>query len=163
MSANDLALGAAMAAMVAGAAGTVFVADVPRLVISLGVFLLGVAAAFLVMGSPLLAVSQVFVYVGGVLVLVLFALMLSRRGGGERPRVESRHDVGAAVIALGVFLLLTVVLWPSAIDPEPAVVAPEAIGAALLGESLVAFELVGVLLLAALLAVLVIVKGGADR
>ncbi|MBF4510008.1 MAG: NADH-quinone oxidoreductase subunit J [Aeromicrobium sp.] len=163
MSANDLALGAAMAAMVAGAAGTVFVADVPRLVISLGVFLLGVAAAFLVMGSPLLAVSQVFVYVGGVLVLVLFALMLSRRGGGERPRVESRHDIGAAVIALGVFLLLTVVLWPSAIDPEPVVVAPEAIGAALLGESLVAFELVGVLLLAALLAVLVIVKGGADR
>ncbi|MDO8879911.1 MAG: NADH-quinone oxidoreductase subunit J [Coriobacteriia bacterium] len=162
MSANDLALAAAVTVMVAGAAGTVLTSDVPRLVISLGTFLLGVAAAFLVMGSPLLAVSQVFVYVGGVLVLVLFALMMVRRSGNEKPKVATRHDIGGAVIALGVFVLIASVMAPVAADPTPVVTAPNDIGAALLGPSLVAFELVGVLLLAALLAVLVIVKGGED-
>jgi NADH-quinone oxidoreductase subunit J len=160
MSANDIALAGALAVMIGGAAGTVFVTDVTRLVISFGVFLLGVAAAFLVMGSPLVAVSQVFVYVGGVLVLVLFALMVVKRGGDERPKVSTRHDFGAAVIAVGVFLLLATVVAPAAADPQPVVIAPAAIGEVLLGPALVAFELVGVLLLAALLAVLVIVKGG---
>ena len=163
MSVNEMALAAACAAMVAGAAGSAFTRDVTRLVISLGVFLLGVAAAFLVMGSPLAAVSQVFVYVGGVLVLVLFALMVVRRSDGEKPTVSTRHDIGAAVIALGVFVLLVAVMAPVATDPLPVVVDPGAVGAALLGQGLVAFELAGVLLLAALLAVLVIVKAGDDR
>lgn len=163
MSANEIALGAAMLAMVSGAAGTALATDVTRVVISLGVFLLGVAAAFLVLGTPLVAVSQVFVYVGGVLVIVLFALMVVRRGGDERPAVTSRHDFGAAVIAIGVFVLLSAVLVPAVTDPEPVVVAPAAVGEVLLGSGLLAFELVGVLLLAALLAVLVVVKGGEDR
>jgi len=163
MSANDIVLVAALAAMVGGAAGTALARDVIRMVISLGVFLLGVAAAFLVLGSPLVAVSQVFVYVGGVLVLILFALMLVRRGGDERPVVASRHDLGAALICFGVFVLFSVVLVPAVDATVPVVVAPGDVGAVLLGPGLVAFELVGVLLLAALLAVLVIVKGGGEQ
>jgi len=163
VSLTDIGLGVAIFAMVAGALGATLTRDVMRLVISLGVFLLGVAGAFLVLGSPLLAVSQVFLYVGGVLVLVLFALMVVRRGSGERPEMEGRHDIGAAVIALGVFALLVVVLSPVVKDPEPVSVAPDAVAEILLGSGVVSFELAGALLLAALLAVLVIVKGGAER
>ena len=163
MSGYQLALAAAAAIMVAGAAGTAFSRDVTRLVLSLGAFLLGVAFAFLVLGDPLLAIAQVFVYVGGVLVLVLFALMVVRRGDGERPRVESRKDVGAAVIAAGVFVLLAGTVAPALSDPASTTVHPDEVGEILLGSGLVAFELAGVLLLAALLAVLVVVKGGGER
>ncbi|MBN2248341.1 MAG: NADH-quinone oxidoreductase subunit J [Coriobacteriia bacterium] len=163
MSLTDIGLGVAIFAMVGGALGATLTRDVMRLVISLGVFLLGVAGAFLVLGSPLLAVSQVFLYVGGVLVLVLFALMVVRRASGGRPEMEGRHDIGAAVISLGVFALLVVVLSPVVKDPAPVSVAPDAVAEVLLGSGVVSFELAGALLLAALLAVLVIVKGGAER
>lgn len=163
MSGPELVLALCVGAMLAGAAGTAFVRDVVRLVLCLGLFLLGVALVFLAAGSPLLAVSQVFVYVGGVLVLVLFALMVARREDSERPKLTSRHDIGAAATAVGVFVLLT--LAPSASQPLGSwdVVAPASVADSLLGSGLPAFELAGAVLLAALLGVLVIVKAGSDQ
>ncbi len=110
MSGSEMALAGCVLLMLAGAAGTAFAKDLTRLVLSLGVFLVAVALIFVVLGSPLLAVSQVFVYVGGVLVLLLFALMIVRRTGEGRPRVESRHDIAAAATAVGVFLVLLLAL-----------------------------------------------------
>lgn len=163
MTATEIALAASVALMLLGAIGATFVKDVTRLVLSLGLFLLGVAAAFLSLASALLAVSQIFVYVGGVLVLVLFALMMVRRGGTEAPRVESRHDIAAAATALGVFLILMLVPGPiEGVTLGEVAVDPGAVADALLGPDLVAFELTGVLLLVALLAVIVIVKGAKD-
>ncbi len=164
MSAHDLAVASAAALVLAGAAGTALARSATRLVLSLGAFLLGVALCFLALGSPLLAAAQVFVYIGGVLVLVLFALMVVGRGDGESPRVESRHDPGAALVALGLFVVLAIVTpkRPSGIAP-PEMVSPLAVADVLLGSGIVAFELAGVLLLAALLAVLVIVKSGGER
>lgn len=163
MTGYQIALAVCMAVMVAGALGTAFSRDVTRLVLSLGTFLLGVAFAFLLFGNPLLAAAQVFLYVGGVLVLVLFALMVVRRGDGDRPRVESHRDPAAALAAAGVFLLLAVVLVPSLQDPASVPVHPTAVAEFLLGPGMIVFELVGVVLLAAFLAVLVIVKGGEER
>lgn len=163
MSGSDMALAGCVVLMLAGAAGTAFTKDLTRLVLSLGLFLVAVALTFVVLGSPLLAVSQVFVYVGGVLVLLLFALMIVRRTGEGRPRVESRHDIAAAATAVGVFLVLLLAQGPIGDGGSAAgQVSPTAVGDALLGPDLVAFELVGLLLLAALLAVLVIVKGAKD-
>jgi NADH:ubiquinone oxidoreductase subunit 6 (subunit J) len=62
-----------------------------------------------------------------------------------------------------VFLLLVLIVAPAIPDPDATRVAPAQVGEVLLGPGLVAFELAGVLLLAALLAVLVIVKGGGER
>jgi NADH-quinone oxidoreductase subunit J len=153
-----------MAVMLAGAATATFARSVIRVVIGLGVFLVGVALAFLTLGTPLVAISQVFLYVGGVLVLVLFTLMVVHRRDGERPTLLTVHDAGAAIIALGVFILLVVILGPVGDAPAAATVEPAGIGATLLTSSgLVAFELAGALLLAALLAVIAVVKGGAER
>ena len=163
MTGTELALAGCVSLMLAGATGTALATDLTRLVLSLGLFLVAVALIFVVLGSPLLAVSQVFVYVGGVLVLLLFALMIVRRAREGRPRVESRHDIAAAATAIGVFLVL--LLAQSPVDsalPAEVQVSPSEVGDALLGADLVAFELIGMLLLAALLAVLVIVKGAKD-
>lgn len=158
MTGSEALLLVCVAAMVAGAVGTAFVRDVVRMVLSLGLFLVGVALVFLALASPLLAVSQVFVYVGGVLVLVLFALMVARREGGERPRLATRHDVGAAATAVGVFVLLTIAPPASVPVGSWESVEPDAVAESLLGSGLAAFELAGAVLLAALLGVLVIVK-----
>ncbi|MDO8847942.1 MAG: NADH-quinone oxidoreductase subunit J [Coriobacteriia bacterium] len=163
MSGSDIALASTMVAMIACAAGVVFAREAVRLFVSLGGFLLAVAAAFLVLGHPLVAVAQVFLYVGGVLVLLLFALMVVRRGTDERLAVRSRKDPGAALISFGVFLLLALGVAPVLGTSDRLMVEPADVGAYLLGPGLVVFELAGVLLLASLLAILVIVKAGEDR
>lgn len=155
----EAALAICVGIMLVSAVGTALTRDVVRLVLWLGLFLVSVALAFLALGHPLLSAAQVFVYVGGVLVLVLVALMTVRRGAGDRPVLSTKHDVAAAAIAVSVFVILALV-GPS---PEPthaeALSAPARTAQSLLGSGLVAFELAGVVLLAALLAVLVVVKG----
>jgi len=92
MSAQTAGLGVAIALVALGAVGAVLLREVMRVLISLGVFLFGVAAVYAYLGYPFLAVAQVFVYVGGVLVLMVFAVMTARRDRSERPAFVSRHD-----------------------------------------------------------------------
>jgi NADH-quinone oxidoreductase subunit J len=150
--------------MAGGAAVVALTKDLMRMVIGLGAFLIGVAGMFLFYGQAFLATAQIFVYVGGVLVLVVFAVMVVHRSTGGRPVLESRHDVGAAAIAFGVAGMVIMSLrdsvggWLPASAPGGAMIAEE-----LLGGHLVVFELLGTLLLAALVAVLVIVGAGERR
>ena len=135
--------------------------DMLRMVMGLAAFLIGVAGMFLYFSMGLLAVVQVFVYVGGVLVLLLFAIMLLQRGESGRPLVESRHDIGSLFVAVGMFALIMLVFsraWPdmSVTGPGPGL---DAVATALLGPMLPQFEAAGVLLLAALVAVLAVVGG----
>jgi NADH:ubiquinone oxidoreductase subunit 6 (subunit J) len=142
-----------------GAAFVVLSRDALRLVVGLGTFLLAGAGFYAYYGMGFLAVAQVFVYVGGVLVLLLFALMLLGRDASGKLLAPVRLDAGAAVLALALFGLLSYSLGgvrPQAVHG----VAPAGVGAFLLGPMLPAFELLGALLLAALVAVLVIVGGG---
>ncbi|GAB4285628.1 MAG: hypothetical protein Kow0067_08720 [Coriobacteriia bacterium] len=161
MTPETAALIAGSLLMALGALGVLLVKEAMRLVIALGGFLLGVALLFGYFAAPFLAVAQVFVYVGGVLVLFLFALMVLRRGSGDVTMLATRHDAGAAVTAAAVFGLLVVALVPESGELWP--VPPDvggSVAADLLGPRIVPFELAGLLLLVALVAVLVIVNGG---
>lgn len=145
---------------VAGAAAVVFSRDALRLVLGLGVFLLSIAGFYLLFGFALLAVAQVFVYVGGVLVLVLFSLLLLSRTAGGRLLAGSRADPTAAIVSAGLFLLLVTGLRGVApLSLASAGTGISGLGDALLGGMLPAFELLGVLLLTALVAVMLIVGG----
>ena len=70
-----------------------FSRDMLRMGLGLGAFLIAVAGMYLYFSMPFLAVAQVFVYVGGVLVLILFAIMLlhTRETGAADPRIQARH------------------------------------------------------------------------
>ncbi len=142
----------------AGAAAVVFSRDALRLVVGLGAFLLAVAGLYLYYGMGFLAAAQVFVYVGGVLVLVLFALLLLSRDGRGRLLAPGGFDLAAAAVAAGMAAVLALTLRD--FRPPGAQAAQADLGATLLGPMLPAFELLGVLLLAALVATLVIVGGG---
>ncbi len=146
-----------------GALGVVITRDVMRLILGLGILLLSVAGLFAVAGASFLAVAEVFVYVGGVLVLFLFAIMLVHRSEGAKLVLESRHDLLSVVVAAGTFFMVVSTLGPVASELDPAVMGSgvEVLSDALLGSMLFHFEVAGVLLLAALVAVVTIL--GSER
>jgi len=146
---------------VLSAVGVVFLRDVTRMVLCLGLFLLSVAGWFLYFAQPFLAVAQVFVYVGGVLVLVLFAIMLLHRGEDGSTALESRHSIDSAMVALGLFFIVAMTFTDvaSTLAASPVPMPAEAIGEKLLGGMLPHFEALAVLLLAALTSIMAISGG----
>lgn len=148
--------------VVAGALLVLASRELMRMLLALGVFLVGMAGLYALHGFALLAVAQVFVYVGGVLVLFLFAIMAIGRDAEARA-LEMPFDIGAASVALGVGVLLFVALKGAPPAAPTATATVEKTADALLGASLPYFEAVGVLLLAALVAALAIVQGGERR
>ena len=75
------------------------------------------AGCYVVLGAELVALVQVLVYVGAVVVLVLFALMLTRAPIGPQPRARSRGrsaSLGAPSWPLALPALLAVSLLPAA-------------------------------------------------
>lgn len=64
---------------VGASVGVVLVRDVWHSALLLGVALLSVAVHYVMLRAEFLAVMQVLVYVGGVLILITFAIMLIRR------------------------------------------------------------------------------------
>lgn len=140
-----------------GAAAVVLTKDVTRLALGLGAFLLAVAGFFALFGFGFLALAQLFVYVGGVLVLVLFAIMLLHRSVPGMPSLESRHDSLALITCVGLFGFIVLGLK----DAVPGLAVSTGggaseLGAQLLGPMLPQFELAGGLLLAALVVVIAV-------
>ncbi len=148
----------------AGAGFVVGSRDIMRVIIGLGAMLLAVAGLFAVVGLGFLAVAEIFLYVGGVLVLFLFAIMLVHRPAEGRPALESRPTVFAVLAAALVFAILVFALGASVtnLTSHTVVTGVETTADALLGEFLPQFEIAGVLLLAALAAVVALMTGG-DR
>jgi NADH-quinone oxidoreductase subunit J len=130
----------------------------------------GTAALFLLLGAELVALAQVMVYIGGVMVFVLYAVFLTTDLGGRMAPPRSWHAILAWIAAAAVFALVAGQIWVNAADPmlDPGVpvqtfASLRAIGSRLLDPGgngfLVPFELVSVLLLAALVGALAVVKG----
>lgn len=153
-----LALGALV-----GAGAVALTRDVMRMALGLGVMLLALAGFFAYYGFGFLALAEVFVYVGGVLILVLFAIMLVHRTTAGRPELESRNRVASIVTAAGLSALLAFMLRPasSLLEGTGSAGGPDALSRLLLGPMLLVFEAAGALLLIALVAVVVV--GGGER
>ncbi len=131
------------------------------LVVALG----SLAGVYLALGAEVVALVQLLVYVGAVVVLVLFALMLTRAPIGVRPDLDARprRRLVAALAGVGVAGLiggtLALAVGDSGVTPELARGQARPLGAAIFGGWLLPFELLSVLLLAALVAALAVSKG----
>ncbi len=137
-----------------------------RTVFASGLFLilsfLGVAGIYVLLEAPFLAATQVLVYVGAVAVLILFAIMLTRRvmSGSTQDNRMNNQWIAAAGVALLLFVLLvstTFQQWNLSSDIPP-LDSVGALGAAFLGPYILPFEIVSVLLLAALIGAIVIAR-----
>lgn len=133
--------------------------------------LLCLAALYCLLQAPLLGVLQVMVYAGAVMVLFLFAVMILDIGEQERSPIVFfvGQAAGAVLLALLLFALLAFGLSRDGLDaalaPLGASQAPGVdvdniarVARALFGAGALTFEAVGVLLLTAVVAVMVMAK-----
>ena len=77
-----------------------------RAALSLGVVLLGVAGLFILLEAEFLALVQILVYVGAILTLVVFAIMLTAKLQAAPLAPASRQPLPAAAVSLGLFACL---------------------------------------------------------
>lgn len=120
----------------------------------------GVAGFYVLLSSDFLAAVQLIVYVGGILVLIIFAVFLTARLGDVHLSNQSLNIFWGALISLGVLgLVIKVIMtWPWVVietshDPMTA-----RIGNALLSKYLLPFEVVSVVLVITLIGAVVIAR-----
>lgn len=137
--------------------------DVARATVALVVALAGMAPLFLLLAAEFVAVVQVLVYVGAVVVLFLFAVMLTARRGGAAESVDHRRrwpGLVAASVLLVVLLRTARDAFGDAEIGDPAIGRTAAVGDVMLRQHVLAFETASVLLLAALVGAIVLARKG---
>ena len=147
---------------VLGAAGCAFSTNIIYSAWSLLFAFMGVAGLYVFLGADFPAVAQVLIYVGGILVLILFAIMLTKQIG-EDPKLTNAHlalPVGAALAVATVGTLsYMAVMAPWKIEPLQSYQPSSAgLGVAFLTEYLLPFEVASVVLLAALIGSVIIAR-----
>ncbi len=128
------------------------------LVVALG----SLAGVYLTLGAQVVALVQLLVYVGAVVVLVIFALMLTRAPLGvhrdlDAPVGQRLAAAGAGIAVAGlVGGTLYAAVQDTTVRPDLANGSARLLGGAIFGGWLLPFELLSVLLLAALIAALAV-------
>jgi NAD(P)H-quinone oxidoreductase subunit 6 len=159
---TDLIFYAFAVMTIGGAAGCAFSRNIIYSAWSLLFAFMGVAGLYVFLGADFPAVAQVLIYVGGILVLILFAIMLTKQIG-EDPKLTNAHlalPVGAAlaVVTVGTLSYMAV-MAPWKLTPKPSYEpVSAALGVAFLTDYLLPFEVASVVLLAALVGAVIIAR-----
>ncbi len=147
-----------MAVVLVGASlGVVLTPNLFHAVLYLAAALVATGGVFLLLEAAFLFGVQLLLYAGGVVTIVVFAIMLTERLVGETIVQSSRHLFNGAVLSVAVFVgVAGFLVGGDAAPPRPpwSGDATVAIGRALVGPFAVPFELLGVLLVVALLGAL---------
>jgi len=160
MSAEALGLGGIAVVVLGASLGVVLARNLFHSVLWLALALVGTAGLFLLLHAEFLAAVQVLLYAGGVVTIVVFAIMLTERLVGSSLVQTNRGIVAGAVAAAAVFVGLAGTILratPSPLPPSPALTTA-ALGRAVLTEWVLTFEVLGLLLLAALLGALYLAR-----
>lgn len=75
--------------------------------------LFGVAALFVMLAAPFLAAIQVLVYIGAIAILIIFAIMLTRRLMGIREAMNNQWPLGLAASALAFAVIAATLILAS--------------------------------------------------
>lgn len=121
--------------------------------------LMGVAAVYILLAADFVAMVQVLLYVGGIVVLTIFAVMLTQGIGdvAVSNRAVGRVTAFVLMVGAGAVMLYATLKTPWHLAPVPTVSATTyGVGNAFLGEYVLPFEIASVVLLAALIGAVVI-------
>ncbi len=134
------------------------------LVVTLG----ALAGCYLLLAAEFVAWVQVLIYIGAVVVLLLFALMLTRAPIGLVPDLDSANRVVAALSGLATTGLLIVTFAAGFGDARldirgSDIASTRAVGSTIFGSWVLAFEIVSVILLAALIGAIVLSRRRASE
>jgi NADH-quinone oxidoreductase subunit J len=153
---------AAMAGL--SAVGLVVSRNIVRSAVCLLFTLTGVAGLYFLLGAEFLAAVQLVVYAGGTLILIIFGVMLTSKSPFSRFEPKLVEVVLATVLASVLLIALVLAIRSYGFNtlPEP----PEGdrypivqLGQALLGDYLLPFEIVSVLLLVVMIGAAYLAKG----
>ena len=121
---------------------------------------------YLMMNADLLWVAQLLIYAGAIPVLIVFAIMFTRRSMSDASNADTGNRTWAALIAMAVLGLLLAVLLPARwhLAPWPGLAGTTVtLGKALVQTYVVPFEVVSVLLLIGLIGAVVLARQDDSR
>jgi len=154
------------ALLVASAVLAVTVRNIFHAALYLALALLAVAAIYVTLGAYFLAALQIMVYIGAVVVLAIFVINLTRNLTGAPVSLSRRWVIPAILVSALTVCLIAVALLkasPMPAPPEHEAGSTATLGRQLLGDFVLPFELVSVLLLSALIAAVTIVNKDAEE
>ena len=147
-----------------GALGVVMTRNIVYAAFSLLASLMGVAGIFLLAFAEFLALVQVLIYGGAIVIVILFALMLTRIEDFEH-LTDHRQWPIAAIVAIAVFGIFAATIVTTTVrTTEREGISFEALGDSLFTQWAVPFEVASLVLLVALIGSVVLVRstGGRD-
>jgi NADH:ubiquinone oxidoreductase subunit 6 (subunit J) len=149
------------AAMILGAIGMVMNRDMIRSAMLLVLVLAGVAVMYVLLSADFLAIAQMLVYIGAIMILMLFAIMLTPNQLDLAGTPQQGQRISAALTSLAVGALaigvVTTHQWrlrPTPLNMETA----ETIGTLLLTTYVLPFWIASVLLTVGLVGAIVIAR-----
>jgi len=161
MVAQHIAFGITAFAMAVAAVRVVTTKNVVHAALWLMLVLAGVAANFILLAAEFVAVVQVLVYIGAIVVLFLFGVMLTRAPIGHSHDLDNDQRWAAAIVALFLFGVLGSVLIDAfhRVHVVPgSVQRTNDVALSIFQTYVIPFEVVSVVLLAALVGAVVIAR-----
>ncbi|MEY2569723.1 MAG: NADH-quinone oxidoreductase subunit [Acidimicrobiaceae bacterium] len=152
------------AGIIFGAIRVVTTNNVVHAALYLVVVLAGVGADFLLLGAEFTGITQILVYVGAIVVLFLFGIMLTRAPIGKVVHLTSRTwyiGAGVAIALMGVMSYALIDAFGSDHIDELGALTPQTtaqVSDSIFTDYLVPFEVSSILLLAALIGAIVIAR-----
>ena len=141
------------AVMIGSAFLVVTMRDIIRCGLAMIVCFGSLAGIYAIIGAPLLAAAQVIVYIGAISVLILFAIMLTQTKDAPSRLVFQTQAVPAAIASIVIAVVLALAIgatdWGEA--AKRAAITAEEMSNALFTDFVLPFEIVSVLLLAAVI------------
>lgn len=126
------------------------------------IVLSGVAAVYVILGAEFAAATQVLVYIGAILVLLLFGVMLTRAKIGADTDLDHEQKWIGGLVALAMAAVMGYSLWEAFEDaklPDDRLVQrTDAVADSIFSTYIVPFEALSVLLLAALIGAIVVAR-----
>ena len=159
--AQNIAFGILSVVMVVAALRMVTTRNVVHAALYLVIVLAGAAGIFILLGAEFVGVTQVLVYIGAIVVLFLFGIMLTRGALGEDEEANTEKRRMAALVGVLVLVVTGGAVLDSFGDAAVNRSAPSLtaeIGATIFSQYIVPFEAVSVLLLAALIGAIVVAR-----
>lgn len=161
--AQNIAFYLIAAMMVFGAVKVVTVKNMVHAALWLVMVFTGMAAMFILLAAEFIAITQVLVYIGAIVVLFLFGIMLTRAPMGRSTELDNgpQAKVVAGVVGLVLAVVIGYSLWDGFRDSEFsdfAVQRTAEVSDSIFSTYLVPFEVVSVLLLGALIGAIVLAR-----
>lgn len=130
--------------------------------IFMAVTFIGVAGIYLTLSAGFLATVQILIYVGAISILMVFGVMLTRRGDIAASNLFNKYILSGLTVAAALFLILGRLIltsnWTiSSFSVPESTIGP--IAELMMNVYVIPFEVAAILLLAAMVGAIIVAKG----